>query len=59
MEVYLEAIDVGVFRATTQGFPAPKDPANLIGDEVNCEKWNVKARNTLFRGLCKDVFNHV
>ena len=37
----------------------PKDPTNLQGDEVNYEKWNAKARNTLFRGLCKDVFNRV
>ena len=35
------------------------DPANLHGDEVHYEKWNPKARNTLFRGLCKDVFNRV
>ena len=55
MEAYLEAIDVGVYRAAAQGFPKPKDPANLVGDEVHYEKWNAKARNTLFRGLCKDV----
>ena len=59
MEAYLEAIDVGVYRASTQGFPKPKDPANLVDDEANYEKWNAKARNTLFRGLCKDVFNRV
>ena len=35
MEAYLEAIDVGVYRATTHGFPKPKDPTNLVGDEVN------------------------
>ena len=23
------------------------------------EKWNAKAQNTIFRGLCKDVFNRV
>jgi hypothetical protein len=57
--VYLEAIDVGVYRATAQGFPKPKDLANLINDEVHYEKWNAKARNALFRGLCKDVFNRV
>jgi hypothetical protein len=34
MEAYLEAIDVGVLRATTQGFPKPKDLANPIGDEA-------------------------
>ena len=26
---------------------------------MNYEKWNAKARNTIFRGFCKDVFNHV
>jgi hypothetical protein len=56
---YLEAIDIGVYKATTQGFPKPRDATNLVGDEYNYEKWNVKAKNTLFRGLCKDVFNRV
>ena len=32
---------------------------HLQDDEVNYEKWNAKARNTIFRGLCKDVFNRV
>jgi hypothetical protein len=59
MEAYLEVINVGVYRAVSQGFTKPKDPANVIGDEVHYEKWNAKARNTIFRGLCKDVFNHV
>jgi hypothetical protein len=39
MEAYLEAIDVGVYIAA-QGFTKPKDPANLISDEVHYEKWN-------------------
>ena len=47
MEAYLEALDVGVLRAASQGFPKPKDPTNLQGNEVNYEKWNAKARNTL------------
>ena len=59
MEVYLEAPDVEILRAASQGFPKPKDPAHLQGVEVNYEKWNAKARNTIFRGLCKNVFNHV
>jgi hypothetical protein len=59
MEAYLEAIDVGVYRAASQGFTKPKDPTNLIDDEVHYEKWNGKARNTIFRGLRKDVFNRV
>ena len=59
MEAYLEALDVGVLRAALQGFSKPKESTNLEGDEVNYEKWNAKTRNTLFRGLCKDVFNRV
>jgi hypothetical protein len=59
MEAYLENIDIGVNKTTTQGFPQPRDATNLLGDEVNYEKWNAKAKNTLFRGLCKDVFNRV
>jgi hypothetical protein len=41
------------------GIPKPRDPINLVGEEFNYEKWNAKAKNTLFRGLCKDVFNRV
>ena len=59
MEAYLEAIDIGVYKFATQGFPEPRDRTNLVGDEFNYEKWNAKAKNTLFRGLCKDVFNRV
>ena len=59
MEAYLEALDIVVLRAASQGFPTPRDPANLQGDEIHYEKWNAKAQNTLFRGLYKDVFNHV
>jgi hypothetical protein len=59
MEAYLEAIDIGAYKATTQGFPEPRDPTNLVGDEYDYEKWNSKAKNTLFRGLCKVVFNRV
>ena len=59
MEAYLEALDVGILRAASQGFPKPRDPTHLQGDEVNYEKWNAKALNTIFRGLCKDVFNRV
>jgi hypothetical protein len=59
MEAYLEAIDIGVYKATTHGFPEPRDVTNLVSDEYNYEKWNAKTKNTLFRGLCKDVFNRV
>ena len=59
MEAYLKVVDVEILRATSQGFPKCQDPTHLQGDEVNYEKWNAKARNTIFRGLCKDVFNRV
>ena len=59
MEAYLEALDVGILRAASQGFPKPRDPTHFKGNEVNYKKWNAKAKNTIFRGICKDVFNHV
>lgn len=58
-EAHLEAINVGVFRATTQGISKPKDPTDLVGDEVHYEKRNTKVKNTLFRDLCKQIFNHM
>ena len=29
MEVYLEALDVGILRVASQGFPKPRDPTHL------------------------------
>ena len=43
IEAYLEARDVGILRAASQGFPKPWDGTHLQGDEVNYEKWNAKA----------------
>jgi hypothetical protein len=59
MEVYLEAIDIGVYPAAIQEFPKFRYTTNLLGDKVNYEKWNAKAENTLFRGHCMVVFNRV
>jgi hypothetical protein len=59
MEVYLEAIDVGCLRATTEGLSEIKDPANPVGDEEKYDRWNAKAKNALYRGLCKDIFDRV
>jgi hypothetical protein len=59
MEAYLEAQNIGVLRAATEGFPPPKDTKNLTDEETNHVTWNAKAKNTLFRGICKDVFNRV
>jgi hypothetical protein len=53
MEAYLEAIDIGVYKAATQGFPEPRDRTNLVGDEFNYEKWNAKAKNTLLEAFAK------
>ena len=38
MEVYLEALDVGILRAASQGFPKSQDATHLQDDEVNYEK---------------------
>jgi hypothetical protein len=38
MEVYLEAIDVGCLRATTEELPKVKDPANPVGDEEKYDR---------------------
>jgi hypothetical protein len=59
MEAYLEAIDVGCLRAATEGLPKVKDPANPIDDEEKYDQWNAKAKNTLYRGLGKDIFNYM
>jgi hypothetical protein len=40
MDAYLEAIDIGVYKTTTQGFPRPRDATNLLGDENNYENCN-------------------
>jgi hypothetical protein len=59
IEAYLKAIDVGCLRAATEGLPAIKDPANPSGDEEKYDQWNAKVKNALYRGLDKDIFNHV
>ena len=59
MEAYLEAVDLGVHKAATQGYPTPKPGATLTPVEEEHEKWNAKARNIIFRGLSKEVFNRV
>ena len=53
IEAYLEALDARVLRATTQGFPTPRDPGNLQSDEIHYEKWNTKARNTLLEAFVR------
>jgi hypothetical protein len=30
-----------------------------VGDEEKYDRWNAKAKNALYRGLGKDIFNHV
>ena len=53
MEAYLEALDVGILRAASHGFPRPRNPTQLQGNEVNYEKWNAKARNTILEAFAK------
>ena len=42
MEAYLEALDVGILRAASQGFPKPQDATHPQGDELNYEKMECK-----------------
>ena len=53
MLTYLDALDVGILRAASQGFPKPWDATHLQGEEVNYEKWNAKARNTILEAFVK------
>ena len=59
MEAYPVPVDVRVFRTTTQGLPKQRELKILIGDGIYYDKWNTNAKNTIFRGLCKNVFNRV
>ena len=48
-----------VSTAATKGFTPPKKDTALTPQEQENEKWNAKAKNHIFRGLCKEVFNRV
>jgi len=52
MESYLETCDVKCQKTTTEGFtPLAKDTALTPLEQEN-KKWNAKAKNHIFRGLC-------
>ena len=53
MEAYLEALDVGILRAASHGFPRPRNPAQLQGDEVNYEKWNARLATPFLEAFAK------
>jgi hypothetical protein len=55
----LEVLELPLKGFQNLGLPKPKNPTNHIGDEVYHEKWNAKTKNTLLRGLCKDIFSLV
>jgi len=59
MESYLEACDTKCLKAVTEGFTPPAKDAFLTAQEQENEKWNAKAKNHIFRALCKEVFNRV
>jgi hypothetical protein len=49
----LRGIDIGVYKAATQGLPEPRDPTNLVGEEYNYEKWNAKAKTLSLEAFSK------
>jgi hypothetical protein len=59
MEGHLKALDIRCLRAATEGLPKIKDPSNPVGDEEKYDRWNARAKNALYQGLGKDIFNHV
>jgi len=59
IESYLEACDVKCLIATTEGFTPPSKDTALTPLEQENKKWNTKAKNHIFRGLRKEVFNCV
>jgi len=59
MESYLEACDVKCLKAATERFAPPAKDTTLNPLEQENEKWNAKAKNHIFRCLCKEVFNRV
>ena len=59
METYLEAIDENVYTAAVICFPEVADKTKAIPAEKQYDKFNVKARNLLFHGLGKCIFNRV
>jgi hypothetical protein len=50
MEAYLEDIDVGCLRATTEELSEIKDPANPIDDEEKYDQWNAKVKKCTLPG---------
>jgi hypothetical protein len=53
MEAYLEAIDIGVYKAATQGFPEPRDPTNLVGEEFNYENGMLRPKTPVLETFAK------
>jgi hypothetical protein len=53
MEAYLEVIDIGVYKAATQGFPEPRDPTNLVEEEFNYEKWMIRPKTLSLEAFAK------
>jgi len=59
LESYLEARDVKCLKAVTEGLTPPAKDTALTPLEQENKKWNAKAKNHIFKGLCKEVFNRL
>jgi hypothetical protein len=56
MEAYLEAIDIGVYKATTQGFLEPRDAANLVVMSTTMKNGMLRPK-TLFLGAFARMYS--
>jgi len=56
MESYLEACDSKCLKYATKGITPPTKDTALTPQVQENKKWNAKAKNHIFRGLCKEVF---
>jgi hypothetical protein len=59
MACYLEAIDLGVWRVTSDGMKLPKHPEKPTTSEEKEIHLNARAKHCLYKSFSIDIFNQV
>jgi hypothetical protein len=59
MACYLEAIDLGVWRVTSDRMKPPKNPEKLTTSEEKEVYLNARAKNCLYESLSMEIFDQV